>query len=45
MPAWGATLGPDRVRLVAAWVLAQSKDAKSAEARAEPPAKAEGTSP
>jgi len=25
MPAWGKTLGPDRVRLVAAWVLAQSK--------------------
>jgi len=34
MPAWGPTLGPDRVRLVAAWVLAQSKkapDATSAE--------------
>lgn len=25
MPAWGKALGPDRVRLVAAWVLAQSK--------------------
>ncbi len=24
MPAWGKTLGPDRVRLVAAWVLSQS---------------------
>ena len=24
MPAWGKVLGPDRVRLVAAWVLAQS---------------------
>jgi cytochrome c oxidase cbb3-type subunit 3 len=26
MPAWGALLGPDRIRLVAAWVLAQSQD-------------------
>jgi cytochrome c oxidase cbb3-type subunit 3 len=25
MPPWGEILGPDRVRLVAAWVLAQSK--------------------
>jgi cytochrome c oxidase cbb3-type subunit 3 len=34
MPAWGPTLGADRVRLVAAWVLAQSKkgtDATSAQ--------------
>jgi cytochrome c oxidase cbb3-type subunit 3 len=27
MPAWGPTLGPDRVRLVAAWVLAQGSGA------------------
>jgi cytochrome c oxidase cbb3-type subunit 3 len=26
MPAWGKLLGPDRVRLVAAWVLSQSKE-------------------
>jgi mono/diheme cytochrome c family protein len=24
MPAWGKLLGPDRVKLVAAWVLSQS---------------------
>jgi cytochrome c oxidase cbb3-type subunit III len=45
MPAWGAMLGPDRVRLVAAWVLAQSKSSAPAEARIEPPAKAVGTTP
>jgi cytochrome c oxidase cbb3-type subunit 3 len=45
MPAWGAMLGPDRVRFVAAWVLAQSKSAAPAEARIEPPAKAAGTTP
>jgi cytochrome c oxidase cbb3-type subunit III len=27
MPAWGDKLGPDRIRLVAAWVLAQSENA------------------
>ncbi len=27
MPAWGKTLGPDRIRVVAAWVLSQSKAA------------------
>ena len=29
MPAWGKVLGPDRVRLVAAWVLAQSKTSET----------------
>ena len=30
MPTWDALLGPDRVRLVAAWVLAQSQPPKTA---------------
>ncbi len=41
MPAWGPLLGSDRVRLVAAWVLAQSRPAK--QAAADKPASAEGT--
>jgi cytochrome c oxidase cbb3-type subunit 3 len=36
MPAWGKTLGPDRVRLVAAWVLAQSKSAPAEPAATTP---------
>jgi cytochrome c oxidase cbb3-type subunit 3 len=32
MPTWENTLGPDRVRLVAAWVLAQSQPQKTASA-------------
>ena len=45
MPAWGKTLGEDRVRLVAAWVLAQSKSGVPAEAGAEPTAGSGGTKP
>lgn len=38
MPAWGPIIGPDRVRLVAAWVLAQSQPAKQAGADQPAPA-------
>jgi len=36
MPAWEATLGKDRVRLVAAWVLAQSQQPHAADVAASP---------
>jgi cytochrome c oxidase cbb3-type subunit 3 len=37
MPAWGKTLGPDRVKLVAAWVLSQSStETAGAERRTSP---------
>lgn len=45
MPAWGKVLGADRVRLVAAWVLAQSKNANTADASVKAAVKPEGTTP
>ena len=36
MPAWGKKLGPDRIRLVAAWVLSQSANAPADTAEASP---------
>jgi cytochrome c oxidase cbb3-type subunit 3 len=36
MPAWGKLLGPDRVNLVAAWVLAQSSTPGNAEKASSP---------
>lgn len=36
MPAWGKSLGPDRVRLVAAWVLSQSQHPPGDTAEASP---------
>ncbi len=36
MPAWGDKLGPDRVRLVAAWVLSQSQNPPAEATQAQP---------
>ena len=42
MPAWEATLGPDRVRLAAAWVLAQAPHSETAPIASSAPPAASG---